>query len=78
MKHRKDVSDIMKFKYLLLALECYDPNIKYKPRVSLVKLACQCSSNPKLKPEDFEKLLNTKVSDLLLSTLKEWGVNEVK
>jgi len=77
MKRRKDVSDMKKLQYLLMAVNDFD--IKgYKPRTSLVGYACQYSSNPKLKPEDFEQVLNTKVSDILLGKLKEFGVNEPK
>ena len=50
---RKNVPFSQKFHYLALAIDCMDIHRNTKFRTDLIGLACQFSSQPKLKREDF-------------------------
>lgn len=73
-RNRKSITLAEKLRYISMAIEdCarmraqYDK--KFKPRTSLVGYACQFTSNPKLKPEDFEPMLNMSLREIILSEI---------
>ena len=62
---RRNVSYGQKFHYLALAIDTMDcrPNTKWKTDV--IGVACQFSSQPKLKREDFGAMLDMSIQDIL-------------
>jgi hypothetical protein len=62
---RKNVPFSQKFHYLALAIDCMDIHRNTKFRTDLIGLACQFSSQPKLKREDFKGMLDMSIQDVL-------------
>ena len=62
---RKDVTFGQKFHYLALAIDEMDCTRNTKWKVNVIGLACQFSSQPKLKREDFNGMLDMKIQDVL-------------
>lgn len=62
---RKDVTIIRKLEYLTLALREREirPDVKWK--TDTIGMACQFSSSPKLKREDFNEILDMKLKDFV-------------
>jgi hypothetical protein len=62
---RKNVTFGEKFHYLALAIDTMDgsPNTKWK--TDAIGVACQFSSQPKLKREDFKGMLDMSIRDVL-------------
>jgi hypothetical protein len=64
-KNRRNVTLAEKFHYLAMAIDemaCRQPNTKWK--TDLIGIACQFSSQPKLKREDFVGILDYKIKDI--------------
>ena len=63
---RKDVSYVQKLEYITLALREIElrPDTKFKTDV--IGLACQFSSQPKLKREDFHGVINMRIKDFIM------------
>ncbi len=68
MKHlrnkRKDVTFGRKFKYLASAID-YMSLTSVKQRTDVIGLACQFSSQPKLKREDFGGMLDMTLGEIM-------------
>ena len=62
---RKDVTKTTKLQYLILALREIELNPDVKWRTDVIGIACQYSSSPKLKREDFDEILDIKLKDFL-------------
>ena len=62
---RKDVTFGQKFHYLALAIDYMDVHRDAKFKTDLIGVACQFSSQPKLKREDFKGMLNMSIQDVL-------------
>ncbi len=66
---RKDISAAQKLRYISLAIEDVARmrvgNKGYVPKTSLIGYACQYTSQPKLKPEDFEPLLDMTLREII-------------
>ena len=62
---RSDASIVKKLNSLVMALE----DFKYIPsrnrKTDIIGTACQYSSHPKLKREDFTDILDMKISDII-------------
>lgn len=53
-----------------VAMMCND-NKNWKPRTSMMGMACQYTSQPKLKPEDFEPMLNMTLAEIIKTEIKD-------
>jgi hypothetical protein len=62
---RKNVTFGEKFHYLALAIDEMDIRRDAKFKTDLIGLACQFSSQPKLKREDFKGMLDMSIQDVL-------------
>ena len=64
-KRRKDVTIVRKLEYLAMGLREIEisPNTKWK--TDAIGIACQFSSSPKLKREDFDEILDMKLKDFV-------------
>ncbi len=66
---RKSLTDAEKLRYISLAVEEIvwrrKRNPNYKPRTTIIGLACQYSSNPKLKPVDFKPLMDKSLKEII-------------
>jgi hypothetical protein len=63
---RKDVSYVRKLEYITLALREIELRPDTRFRTDVIGLACQFSSQPKLKREDFHNLINMRVKDFIM------------
>jgi hypothetical protein len=63
-ERRKNVSFSNKFHYLSRAIDIMDVHKNTKFKTDLVGLACQISSQPKLKHEDFNGMLDMTILDV--------------
>jgi len=64
-KKRRNVTLAEKFHYLAMAIDeiaCRQPNTKWK--TDLIGVACQFSSQPKLKREDFKGIIDYSIKDI--------------
>lgn len=70
MKHlrnkRKDVSYVQKLHYIALAMKDIESRPDTKFRTDVIGLACQFSSQPKLKREDFHGMINMRIKDIIM------------
>lgn len=64
MKKRNEVSLANKFHYLALAIDEIAHSSR-KPRTDVIGIACQYSSQPKLKREDFEGILDMTIGNII-------------
>jgi hypothetical protein len=62
---RKNVTLGQKFHYFALAIDEMDICRNTKFKTDLIGLACQFSSQPKLKREDFKGMLDMSIQDVL-------------
>ena len=61
---RKNVPFSNKFHYLSRAIDVMDVHKNMKFRTDVIGLACQISSQPKLKREDFDGMLDMTIQDV--------------
>ena len=62
---RKDVTPVRKLEYLTMALREREIRPDTKWRTDAIGIAYQFSSNPKLKREDFDEILDMKLKNFL-------------
>ena len=60
---RKDVTFAQKFHYLAMAIDYLDIH-RINHRTDLIGTACQFSSQPKLKRQDFDGIVDMKIADI--------------
>lgn len=63
-ERRKNISFSQKFHYLSHAIDVMDIHKNMKFKTDLIGLACQISSQPKLKREDFDGILDMTIQDV--------------
>jgi len=63
---RKDVSYVRKLEYVTLALREIESRPDTRFKTDVIGLACQFSSQPKLKREDFHNLINMRIKDFIM------------
>jgi hypothetical protein len=61
---RKDVTFNQKFHYLSAAINAMTRREDAKWKTDVIGLACQCSSQPKLKREDFDGMLDMTLKEI--------------
>jgi len=71
-RKRKDITSSEKLRYISMAIEDIVRMRthyfkKFTPRTTLVGYACQFTVSPKLKPEDFEKMMNMTLKEIIES-----------
>jgi hypothetical protein len=71
-RKRQEFTPAEKLRYISMAIEEVVKmrkfaNKNWKPRTSLIGLTCQYTSQPKLKPEDFESMLDMTLREIILS-----------
>jgi hypothetical protein len=62
---RKNVPFSNKFHYLARAIDIMDIHNNTKFKTDVIGIACQCSSQPKLKREDFDGILDMTIQDVV-------------
>ncbi len=62
---RKNVSFSQKFHYLALAIDEMSCKPQRKYKTDVIGVACQFSSQPKLKREDFEGIIDMSIHNVL-------------
>lgn len=71
MEISKDITPAEKMRYISLAVEFmtsgYNKIPNYKPKTDIIGLACQFSSRPKLKREDFLSIMNMTLTEIINS-----------
>ena len=66
MKYRrKDVTVVRKLEYLTMALREREIRPETKWKTDVIGIACQFSSSPKLRREDFDGILDMKLKEFL-------------
>lgn len=72
-RKREEFTPAEKLRYVSMVIEeivrMNKEKKKFKPRTSFVAYACQYTSSPKLKPEDFEAILNMSLKDIIRSEI---------
>jgi len=62
---RKDVGLAEKFTYLARAIDIMDRTPETKRKTDVIGLACQMTSQPKLKREDFKELAGMSIKQVV-------------
>ena len=62
---RKDVGLAQKFRFLAMAIDTMDLTPKSKQKTDVIGIACQFSSQPKLKREDFKELAGMSIKEVV-------------
>jgi hypothetical protein len=62
---RKDIGLAEKFRFLALAIDCMDRTRAMHHKTDVIGVACQFSSQPKLKREDFKELAGMSIKQVV-------------